>query len=220
MCSHCPLSDAITAAVRMLALRESGPWLPVGPDVVAALPRIAALLSPHARECHAAECVLRAADGSALVVVTDIDRLTVGMVKHAADPASLAAALGSTGESAAAAAAAPPGPPTLPEIELVAAAVPNTQTLKMFPANASVLPWTLALTYPLDHEIVPPHRRATAADLRDAGLTRCKPSVLPAVRSDDPVVRYLRLRVGDIVRIDRRDGSLYFRRVIAPLSTA
>lgn len=202
MCTNYPLIDAIAASVRMLEFRGAALWQPAGEDVTA-LPRIAALLSPHAREHHRAGCVYRAVDGSALVVVTDIDRLAVGPVRQAAEPAFLASTLKTEGGAAV-------------ELHLVAAAVPNTQTLKMLPANATVVPWTLVLTYPLDHEIVPPHRRATPADLRAAGLSRCKPGLLPAVRSDDPVVRYLHLRVGEIVRIDRQDGSLYFRRVISP----
>ena len=39
-------------------------------------------------------------------------------------------------------------------------------------------------------------------------------AVLPSLRADDPVVQYLGLSVGDIVRIDRPDGSVYYRLVI------
>lgn len=203
MCCRCPVTEAIAATTRMLDHRGAR-WEPADPSV-AALPRIAALLSPHAREFHAAGCVYRMADGSALVVVTDLDRMVMGPIKQAAAPAFLAAALGGVEQPSADA----------PELQLVASVPPNTQTLKLLPSNASVVPWSLVLTYPLDHEIVPPQRRATAADLRVAGLARCKPSLLPCIRSDDPVVQYLHLRAGEILRIDRQDGSLYFRHVIA-----
>ena len=39
-------------------------------------------------------------------------------------------------------------------------------------------------------------------------------SVLPAIFADDAIVQYLGLVVNDIVRIDRLDGTVYFRVVI------
>ena len=39
-------------------------------------------------------------------------------------------------------------------------------------------------------------------------------SILPAIRADDAIIQYLGLSVNDIVRIDRLDGTVYFRVVI------
>ena len=46
--------------------------------------------------------------------------------------------------------------------------------------------------YPLDHQLVPTHRKATADDLKmlPAGALRRR-SCLPAIRLDDVVVQYL-----------------------------
>ena len=61
---------------------------------------------------------------------------------------------------------------------------------------------------------MPPHRLATEDDLRRLP-PRCTPRILPALRLNDPIVQYLGLRVGNVVRIDRKDGSTYFRVVVA-----
>ena len=67
------------------------------------------------------------------------------------------------------------------------------------------------LLYPLDHDLVPTHRRATPEERRAlAPVNR-----LPLLCLDDPVVQYLGLRPGDVVRIERRDGTLYWRQVTA-----
>ena len=70
------------------------------------------------------------------------------------------------------------------------------------------------LTRPLDHELVPRHVRATAAE---SGVQR---RCLPMLRASDPVAQYLGLRPGDVVRIDRHDGSAYFRHVVAATAAA
>ena len=90
------------------------------------------------------------------------------------------------------------------------------------------------MMYPLDHALVPPHRRVPVNEVRGSRsfaqwLTEKKTkrletkylcpgkrlsAVLPSLRADDPVVQYLGLSVGDIVRIDRPDGSVYYRLVI------
>ena len=38
---------------------------------------------------------------------------------------------------------------------------------------------------------------------------------LPLLRSDDPIAQYLGLRPGDVVRVDRPDGTIYWRNVVA-----
>ena len=78
-----------------------------------------------------------------------------------------------------------------------------------------IIPWNLVLMYHLDHQLVPAHRRATADDLQllPAGALKRR-SVLPAIFADDPIVQYLGLVVNDIVRIDRLDGTVYFRVVV------
>lgn len=75
----------------------------------------------------------------------------------------------------------------------------------------TTLPWSTVLMYPLDHEMVPKQRRATPEE-----RSRLLPlSTLPLLRSDDVVVQYLGLRPGDVVRIDRPDGTVYWRLVVS-----
>ena len=77
--------------------------------------------------------------------------------------------------------------------------------------------------WPLDHEMVPYHRKATAEERR-AVLRNQPANVLPLLRTDDPVLRgttadprapsaaqYLGLRTGDVVHIQRPDGTVYYR---------
>ena len=54
------------------------------------------------------------------------------------------------------------------------------------------------MMYPLDHELVPLHRKATAEERR--ALVGA-PALLPSLRVDDVVAQYLGLRAGDVVRI-------------------
>jgi DNA-directed RNA polymerase subunit H (RpoH/RPB5) len=203
-CLDCPVADAITATVRMLAHRGCQ-WEPMDPAAVdAASPWLSALVSSHTRAHHA---VAVAGTGSSaflrvtgmvgcLVVVSDTEKLSASCVKQATNRAFSV----ETG---------------IRRLQLVSAVPPNAQTLRLLPSTVSVVPWTLALTYPLDHEIVPPQRRATTDDLRAAGLADLKRSLLPSIRCDDAIVRYLDLVPGDVLCIDRLDGSRYFRRVVA-----
>lgn len=106
--------------------------------------------------------------------------------------------------------------------------LPGTQSGASLGSRLTVLPWHLVLMYPLDHSLVPPHRLATPGELRELqqryGLVthnhhhHRRPAVatttLPALRADDPVAQYLGLAVGDVVRIDRADGSVFYRAVI------
>ena len=72
-----------------------------------------------------------------------------------------------------------------------------------------------------DVSIGPP-TRSGASESNRRGLetprgTLSRRNLLPAIRSDDIIVQYLGLHVNDIVRIDRHDGTVYFRAVIANL---
>ena len=98
---------------------------------------------------------------------------------------------------------------------VASASVPHRQPAASS-ASVSVLPWTAVLVRPMDHELVPPHRRATPAEraalLRTAGALRN----LPVLRSDDAIAQYLGLQHGEVVRIDRLDGTVYWRWVVSP----
>lgn len=39
-------------------------------------------------------------------------------------------------------------------------------------------------------------------------------NALPILRSDDPIAQYLGLRPGDVVRVDRLDGTVYWRHLV------
>jgi DNA-directed RNA polymerase subunit H (RpoH/RPB5) len=78
------------------------------------------------------------------------------------------------------------------------------------------------MIYPLDHELVPPHRRATPEEViamlgtskLHATQSNAKLSQLPCLRSDDPIAQYLSLKPDEVVRIDRLDGSVYYRVIV------
>lgn len=80
-------------------------------------------------------------------------------------------------------------------------------------STITVVPWSVVLMYPLDHELVPHHQRATAEERARHAPVRAH---LPVLRSDDPIAVYLGLRSPDVVRIDRRDGTVYWRQVVGP----
>lgn len=201
-CPGCPLVDAIAATVRML-IHRGVEWEPMDPRMVTAESWLSALVSAHAYACHIhhtgtppVSAFLRVGGGARLIVVSDTEKLPTSSMKQAANR-TLLAGIG------------------VERLQLVSAVPPNAQTIRLLPPTVSVIPWTLVLTYPLDHEIVPPQRRATTEDLRAAGLIDLKRSLLPSIRCDDAIVRYLDLVPGDVMCIDRLDGSRYFRRVIA-----
>lgn len=100
-------------------------------------------------------------------------------------------------------------------LQLVARHGITTQTMNLnqtLPSDRhiSILLWSLVLLHPLDHELVPAHRRATPEER--ARLTPV--NLLPALRSDDAVAQYLALRPGDVVRIERADATVYWRLII------
>lgn len=80
-----------------------------------------------------------------------------------------------------------------------------------FQNDIGVVSWAVVLLYPLDHEMVPPHRRATP---EERAALRVPLSMLPVLRRDDAIAQYLGLQHGDVVRIDRLDGTVYWRHVV------
>lgn len=57
----------------------------------------------------------------------------------------------------------------------------------------------------LNHELVPTHTR-----IRHEKKNTDK---IPLIRRTDPVVRFLGFEHGDVLRIDRKDGTIYYRYV-------
>lgn len=194
----CLFTDATEAVKRMLDHRGA-PWraLSGSGECPGDEPRFAALRSEHARAVHRADGFFLAEQDTLLVVVGDAERLAIPTAKLIADTAFL--------ERIA---------PGVRRVLMVVRCTTNTQTTKLLPPNAAVLPWSLVLTDPLDHQIVPSQRRALPEELRAAGVDPRRLALLPSVRVTDPIVRYLGLSPGDVVRIVRRDASLYFRHVI------
>jgi DNA-directed RNA polymerase subunit H (RpoH/RPB5) len=73
--------------------------------------------------------------------------------------------------------------------------------------TVKILSWSLILLYPMDHELVPCHRKAT-----DEERSRLAPvSQFPILRADDVITRYLGLDAGDVVHILRPDDTVYWR---------
>jgi DNA-directed RNA polymerase subunit H (RpoH/RPB5) len=140
-------------------------------------------------------CSMRINETGTVVVVTDASRITFAMLKNV-----LEALDGQMG---------------LLLVSRNGVATQN-QNLVTHATRLHIVAWTLVLLYPLDHQLVPRHRKATVEDLKllPRGTLR-RPSCLPAIRSDDAIVQYLGLKVGDIVRIDRLDHTVYFRMVIS-----
>lgn len=191
----CLFADATAAVERMLHHR--GDVWRVGPVGVTNEPKIAALRREHARTMHSGDGLFVAENGTLLIVVGDAERLPIPTAKQISDPTFLEHCVAGARR-----------------VLMVVRCATNTQTTKLLPTNASVLPWSLVLTDPLDHEIVPQQRRANPDELRAIGIDPGRPGLLPSIHASDPVVRYLGLVPGDVVRIVRRDGSLYFRHVI------
>lgn len=74
-----------------------------------------------------------------------------------------------------------------------------------------VVPWSVVRMCPVEHELVPVHSLVTKEELSGYKWTR---SNLPCLHCTDPVAQYLGFQVGDVVKISRHDGSLYFRQVV------
>lgn len=91
----------------------------------------------------------------------------------------------------------------------------TTQTMNLnatLPADRHInlLLWSLILLRPLNHQLVPTHRRATAEE-----RARLRPvKHLPVLRADDAIAQYLALRAGEVVHITRNDGTVYYRLIV------
>lgn len=75
----------------------------------------------------------------------------------------------------------------------------NTVTIEMF-TKAELL---FNIT---KHVLVPKHERIDASQYDDSALSK-----YPKIRRGDPVCRYYGFQVGNLIRITRRDGSIYYR---------
>lgn len=73
-----------------------------------------------------------------------------------------------------------------------------------------LLLWVQVLQHPLLHNTVPPQRPAT--DEEKASLRPLRS--LPWIHQNDAVVLYLGMSVGDVLRVDRFDRSVYWRLVV------
>jgi DNA-directed RNA polymerase subunit H (RpoH/RPB5) len=195
MCTG-PLADVVDATRRMLELRRYRAWEGRAADWVAQRdPRLGPLLVRTACPDHPALFV--AADDGVLVVITDAPKISMGSLKPLCDRETLVDHFG------------------VQSVLLLTKHPITTQTQNILPAHIAILSWVAVLTRPLDHEIVPAHRKATGDDLRQMGVARAARALLPSLRASDPIVQYLGLRIGDVVRIDRLDGSVYLRVVTA-----
>jgi DNA-directed RNA polymerase subunit H (RpoH/RPB5) len=67
------------------------------------------------------------------------------------------------------------------------------------------------------HRLIPPHTKLDAAERADF-ITQYAEDKLPVMLNTDPIANLLGFEVGDIVRIARADGSLYFRLVCEDFS--
>lgn len=73
-----------------------------------------------------------------------------------------------------------------------------------------IISWTQVILQPLRHVLVPEQRRATAEEIQPLRPLRN----LPSIHATDIVVMHLGLSCGDVLRIDRKDGSVYWRLVV------
>jgi DNA-directed RNA polymerase subunit H (RpoH/RPB5) len=187
-----PLQEAILATHRMLECRSSE-WTVVDeewgkdPSLKLLLPSL---------EMRPESVMMLVSAQSMLVVVTDALRIGMPQLKSAME------ALETKG---------------VHRLHIVSAnhLMTQLQNIQAFRDRFRVISWQLILTYPLDHQLVPKHRFATPEDLKmlPQGALKRR-SILPAIRADDAIIQYLGLSVNDIVRIDRLDGTVYFRVVI------
>ena len=190
-----PLAEVVAATHHMLH------WRGVAADEI-----------EHAAFAPFQGVTLRAAAARTVLIVTGVPRITSQHVRGAIEA-------------------------MLPGEQLQLVAKHSVNLHSHFLARVSIVPWypagffvaarggkkkacrapSLVLTYPLNHDLVPRHQRASPADLQQLAQLRLpRPGVtLPALRVDDPIAEYLALSVGDIVRIDRLDGTTYYRIIVS-----
>lgn len=205
----CPLGEVVAALMAMLAHRGwdghpvddtwGGDWAFLWPAPCSCATAAVVATTPGGGECtdrprlHVGLLVHCPAQ-STLLLVTDQSR--VGMV-HLRQAHDVLRRLG------------------VRRMQLVCRQNITTQTMHLNQSlptdhHVSILLWSLLCMYPLDHALVPRHRLATREER--ARLTPV--TQLPTLRADDAIAVYLGLRPGDVVRIDRPDGSTYWRHVV------
>ena len=211
------MDEVVQATHRMLDWRQQS-WVPKSRDWCDSHPALGPLL-PTDVACAGA--VLHIGAEKLLILITDAVRLTTSSIKAAlvANSCFFCSVLKTAGGIAIRRhymhqGIFQPQKYTLAPLQLVAQCTVSHTLMD----QVRLIPWYVVLMYPLDHQLVPVHRKATAEDLKLLPRgTLSRRNLLPAIRSDDIIVQYLGLHVNDIVRIDRHDGTVYFRAVIANL---
>ena len=206
----CPLYAVETATVTMLRHRGWS-WQPPPTEQAEAFAFLAAKCT-----CPQPHCLLfLAPERRTLMLITDLLKIGMGQLRqacHGMDQSGI-----------------------IDRLQLLSRHPITTQTIQLRQIHADdshhrigSLPWAVLLFYPLDHDLVPMHRLATPEERARLGPV----SVLPQLRADDAVAqaprpasspgaaRYLGLRVGDVVRIDRRDQTVHWRLVTGSQSRA
>ena len=135
-------------------------------------------------------------DARRLTLITDRWRISTAQLRSALEAPSFA-----TGRAT--------------EMELVSRHPVGWQAQNPFGAQGTtvrVLLWTQVFLQPLGHVMVPRQRAATVDER--AAFTPAQRKKLPLIRANDAVVVYLGLAPGDLLRVDRSDGSVYWRVVV------
>lgn len=189
--AYCVLAE-VSAAVEDMLAHRGWAWTPGDADACDAF----AFLWPAACACSGSHTVLFRCDGppNTALLVTDQQKIGMNQLRQAYE------ALVRLG---------------LRRLQLIVHHAVTTQTMNLnhsLPSDhdISMLLWTQVLLRPLDHTLVPRHRRATPEER--ARLTPV--TQLPTLRADDAVAQYLGLRSGEVVRIQRADDTLYWRLIV------
>ena len=66
---------------------------------------------------------------------------------------------------------------------------------------------------PINNLMVPEHRLATREELEMLRSRKVRLSTLPVIKMVDPIRRWWNFAQNEIIAVDRKDGSVYFRRV-------
>ena len=103
---------------------------------------------------------------------------------------------------------------TSPVFIVILSEPPSTQSLSFFESQDFEIFYTKELMYnPLKHDLVPKHRRLSSKEavtiLKKYNVDN--PNKLPLIQKTDVVARWLGVRRGDIVEIERIGGNLFYR---------
>lgn len=199
----CPDAAIVAATLRMAThWRGLTPLVPRSHDWGSTEPSLHTLSGGHptSTECACHPRLWHAPATAELFVICSLARVSTAMLKGAVE---VLERLG------------------LRRIHLVTRHGVPAQALNMLPSAArlgellAVVSWTLVLSQPLDHVLVPRHSPVTPAETGVLRTNSSAAAVLPLLRADDPIVQYLGLRAGDVVRVDRHDNTPYFRLVVS-----